>query len=222
VIGEIADGINALWYAAEGDYTNAALSGAAIIPVVGDIGGKGFRQGKKLLKGAKALDKANDARRLYRRATSTKEAAENLVRSSRKLDDAAVLANEGVKGQPIDPALFSRMKSAFQRSGGTIDQSTSAQTFLRSRQAEGVTFDSKTILLSKHPTRTAVFEEFIHTTQHRTGRFAKAIDEFGTTEAIRRMEIEAAEKLIRNRKSWQIPNAETRQTIQRLRQLRNL
>jgi len=91
VIGEIADGINALWYAAEGDYTNAALSGAAIIPVVGDIGGKGFRQGKKLLKGAKALDKLNDARRLYRRTTSTAEAAENIVRSTRKLDDAPAL-----------------------------------------------------------------------------------------------------------------------------------
>jgi len=97
VIGEIADGINALWYAAEGDYTNAALSGAAVIPVVGDIGGKGFRQGKKLLKGAKALDKANDARRLYRRTTSTAEAAENLVRSSRKLDDIPALAKTGGK-----------------------------------------------------------------------------------------------------------------------------
>jgi len=101
VIGEIADGINALWYAAEGDYTNAALSGAAIIPVVGDIGGKGFRQGKKLLKGAKALDKANDARRLYRRATSTKEAAENLVRSTRKLDDAPALARNASKTDDV-------------------------------------------------------------------------------------------------------------------------
>jgi len=105
VIGEIADGINALWYAAEGDYTNAALSGAAIIPVVGDIGGKGFRQGKKLLKGAKALDKLNDARRLYRRTTSTAEAAENLGRSSRKLDDIPALARTSSKTDDVfDPA----------------------------------------------------------------------------------------------------------------------
>jgi len=90
-----------LWYAAEGDYTNAALSGAAIIPVVGDIGGKGFRQGKKLLKGAKALDKANDARRLYRRTTSTAEAAENLVRSSRKLDDIPALARNASKTDDV-------------------------------------------------------------------------------------------------------------------------
>jgi len=106
VIGEIADGINALWYAAEGDYTNAALSGAAIIPVVGDIGGKGFRQGKKLLKGAKALDKLNDARRLYRRTTSTAEAAENIVRSTRKLDDIPALAKTGGEASDSGPLTF--------------------------------------------------------------------------------------------------------------------
>ena len=34
-VGEVADGINAGWYAAEGDYTNAALSAAAMIPFAG-------------------------------------------------------------------------------------------------------------------------------------------------------------------------------------------
>jgi RHS repeat-associated protein len=37
----IADGINALWYASEGDYTNAALSGISILPYAGDLIGKG-------------------------------------------------------------------------------------------------------------------------------------------------------------------------------------
>ncbi|WP_394614549.1 LamG-like jellyroll fold domain-containing protein [Lentzea sp. JNUCC 0626] len=35
VIGEVADGINALWYLAEGDYANAALAAAALIPFAG-------------------------------------------------------------------------------------------------------------------------------------------------------------------------------------------
>lgn len=35
VVGEIADGINALWYLAEGDYLNAALSAAALVPFAG-------------------------------------------------------------------------------------------------------------------------------------------------------------------------------------------
>jgi hypothetical protein len=34
-VGEIADGINAGWYAAEGDYKNAALSAAAMVPFAG-------------------------------------------------------------------------------------------------------------------------------------------------------------------------------------------
>jgi hypothetical protein len=73
-----------------------------------------------------------------------------------------------------------------------------------------------------HPTGTsAVFEEFIHTAQHRTGRFNQAISEFGTAEAVNMMEIEAAQKLIRNRNAWGIPNNETRQVIDRLRVLRN-
>ncbi len=33
--GEVFDGANAIWYAAEGDYLNAGLSTAAMVPVVG-------------------------------------------------------------------------------------------------------------------------------------------------------------------------------------------
>lgn len=35
VVGNAADGINAAWYAAEGDYLNAALSSIGMIPVIG-------------------------------------------------------------------------------------------------------------------------------------------------------------------------------------------
>jgi hypothetical protein len=35
LVGEAADGINAAWYAVEGDYANAALSAAATIPGLG-------------------------------------------------------------------------------------------------------------------------------------------------------------------------------------------
>jgi hypothetical protein len=46
VVGAVPDGINALWYAAEGDATNAALSGAALVPLVGDAAGAGKFVGK--------------------------------------------------------------------------------------------------------------------------------------------------------------------------------
>jgi hypothetical protein len=35
VVGEPADAANAAWYTAEGDYTNAALSAAAMVPIAG-------------------------------------------------------------------------------------------------------------------------------------------------------------------------------------------
>lgn len=66
----------------------------------------------------------------------------------------------------------------------------------------------------KNPTTSAVFEEFIHSTQNRTGR--------ATGDNWLQMEIEAQEKLIRYRKAYGIPNNETRQTIQALRDYRKL
>ena len=42
IAGEVADGLNALWYSAEGDYLDAALSTGAMVPVIGWVstGGK--------------------------------------------------------------------------------------------------------------------------------------------------------------------------------------
>lgn len=54
ILGEPADGVNALWYAAEGDRTNAALSAAGMIPGLG-WGATGAKLG---IKGVKAADEA--------------------------------------------------------------------------------------------------------------------------------------------------------------------
>ena len=43
VLGELFDGINAVIYISEGDFLNASLSALSVIPVVGDIAGKGGR-----------------------------------------------------------------------------------------------------------------------------------------------------------------------------------
>lgn len=51
-IGELADGVNALLYVAEGDYTNAALSGASMIPVIGNSATVA-KWGNKAVKGVK-------------------------------------------------------------------------------------------------------------------------------------------------------------------------
>lgn len=54
----ISDGVNAAWYAAEGDYTNAAISAASMLP-----GGDIAKVGKWAAKGVKAAKEANGARR---------------------------------------------------------------------------------------------------------------------------------------------------------------
>lgn len=46
LVGEAADGLNGLWYTAEGDYVNAGLSYAGMVPFVGwfSVGGKWVRR----------------------------------------------------------------------------------------------------------------------------------------------------------------------------------
>ncbi|WP_338596267.1 hypothetical protein [Saccharopolyspora sp. SCSIO 74807] len=55
-IGELADGANAAWYAAEGDHLNASLSAAAMIP----IGGWAATGSKFAGKGVKAVTEGTD------------------------------------------------------------------------------------------------------------------------------------------------------------------
>ncbi|HCA95790.1 MAG TPA: hypothetical protein DEP38_14460, partial [Cyanobacteria bacterium UBA9226] len=62
VIGAVADLGNAAWYAAEGDYANAALSGISAIPGLGDAVGAVAKGGKiiaKVAKGNKLLTGAS-------------------------------------------------------------------------------------------------------------------------------------------------------------------
>jgi hypothetical protein len=126
-----------------------------------------------------------------------------------------------IADEPIEPALFMRMKAAFERHGGRILQSAEIDRYLQSRGAEGITDNAKQILLPTRPSCAAVFEEFIHTAQHRTGRFNRLVEQVGNVEAERLLEMEAATKLIRNRKAWGVSNAATRVTIARLRRLRS-
>ncbi len=85
----------------------------------------------------------------------------------------------------------------------------------------GVTHNAKEVLLPTNATRTAVFEEFIHTAQFRTGKFNQLIEQFGNAEAERLLEIEAAERLIQNQKAWGLPQNEIDAVVKRLAQLRN-
>ncbi|WP_217582111.1 hypothetical protein, partial [Lysinibacillus sp. GbtcB16] len=62
VVGEVADGVNGIIYAARGDKVNAALSFGAMIPVVGNAAtaGKWINKGAKTAKGiSESAQKAN-------------------------------------------------------------------------------------------------------------------------------------------------------------------
>jgi hypothetical protein len=119
------------------------------------------------------------------------------------------------------------MKAAFEKNGGSILQNADIDAYLLWRAKQmgatnvgGVTRNAKEIDLPTNATRTAVFEEFIHTAQFRTGRFDRAIERFGNIEAERLMEIEAAEKLIQNQRAWKLPQGEIDAVVKRLDLLR--
>jgi hypothetical protein len=133
-----------------------------------------------------------------------------------------------IGGEPINPADLARMKAAFEKNGGSILSNEDIDAYLawRARQmgasnVGGVTRNAKEIDLPTNATRTAVFEEFIHTAQFRTGRFNELVAKYGNAEAERLLEIEAAEKLIKNQKAWNLPQNEIDAVVKRLEQLRN-
>lgn len=115
---------------------------------------------------------------------------------------------------PMDADRFNRMKNAFEKQGGLIVKEDEALPLLNYHGVEASTLDATTIAFRPNPSTSAVFEEFIHATQYRTGR--------ANGSNIIQMEIEAKEKLINFRKAYRIPNSETRDTIQQLREYRQM
>jgi RHS repeat-associated protein len=127
-------------------------------------------------------------------------------------DDFGVAAEGGLysttAGQGMESGLFGRIQSAFQRQGGVMQADADSTRLLNTLGVEGATADAKTILLPQNPSTSAVYEELIHSAQYRAGM----------TDPLQ-MEIEAAQKLIRFSDAYNIPAAETQQTINRLNSL---
>ena len=122
----------------------------------------------------------------------------------------ARLASE-VAGDEMDLRLFQRIKEAFEKNGGDIDQSELAQYQLWELHLQGLCVNEKHILLLPNPSTATVFEEFIHATQFRTGRIEKWKKAFGEAGARAAAEIEAKIKLLRNQHAWGISDAEAAQ-----------
>lgn len=94
VAGAAFDGVHAAWYAAEGDWKNAALSAAGAVPFAGDAA-----TAAKL--GSKAVDAANAAKKAEQATEAAK--AKNLARFEKKLpkDADSVKVNDIPDGEVL-------------------------------------------------------------------------------------------------------------------------
>ncbi len=99
VVGEIADGANALIYVAEGDYVNAAISAAAMVPGAG-MAATGAKYGKKAVDAVQAGKVVKEAAE----AAAEKAAKEAAEKAAKEAAEAAAkttarkAANKGQKG----------------------------------------------------------------------------------------------------------------------------
>jgi len=101
----------------------------------------------------------------------------------------------------MDPALFSRIQTAFQSQPGRIMASdASSEAYLGpDLRIEGETLNQNVIALRMNPSTSSVYEELIHTTQLRNGMTD-----------VTQMEIQAAQKLIKFADQYKIPPAEVK------------
>lgn len=127
VIGEIADGANALYYLAEGDYLNAGISAAALIPVAGDaatgarLAGRALKLADDAVEGARVADDIVDGARVAEEAGAAARAAE----------EAGAAARRGKPGSDW-PQLSGMLRDAARGKGnfgigeGTFEQASAA------------------------------------------------------------------------------------------------
>ncbi|OHB56974.1 MAG: hypothetical protein A2173_09250 [Planctomycetes bacterium RBG_13_44_8b] len=128
----ISDAANALIYAGRGQWSNAAISGIAIIPYIGDLG-KGGKYGAKALKAAdkvndlrKAADKANDLRKAVDKTSDLRKAVDKTSDLAKYSDEAAELTKNVLKHNDDQAALIKLAKDA-KKSGVSADD---AETLL--------------------------------------------------------------------------------------------
>ena len=141
----LADATNAAVSLYRGNYVDAAINAASILPA-GDS--------------AKAL-------KLRKPAKEAMQAASGQV--AKRLDNVAsnrALLNQGARASELaDQALLDKLKSR----GFTIDQSADIQRYLDYRKANAATFLDKDLLLRPDPRKIEVLEEYLPNVQRKIG-----------------------------------------------------
>lgn len=148
-VGEIFDGINAVIYIARGDYVNAALSTAAMIPVAG-WAATGAKFVGKVAKVIKVADKAADAAKIAEkvipkaeeiaklakdldRAATVSEAVGKAARAGEKATEAIAIAEAGLTKEA---KIFDALEQPLSHTDDILDASP-ASKFLKAPPVEG-------------------------------------------------------------------------------------
>lgn len=108
--------------------------------------------------------------------------------------------------EPMPKKQLHKIEKAFKAQGGLIQYGEETDAYLKSKNAEAITYNDKTILLKQNPGRASVFEELIHATQYRNG------ENDGSYVSRLNCEIETQKKLLRNNKAYKLTEAEVEQT----------
>lgn len=110
---------------------------------------------------------------------------------------------------------FQRICKSFRSKGGVIQMNDATDEYLNFKNAEAITYDSKTIVIKQNPSRASVFEELIHTFQYRIG------ENDGSYDSRLKCEIAAQKKLIKYSKEYKLTENEIEQTEMALKAYEN-
>ena len=127
-----------------------------------------------------------------------------------------------IKGKPINLKLLKKLQKEFENIGGALLHNDESFEYIASREKiegvdiEAITFNEELILLNKNATTSAVYEELIHATQYRTGKYDAWVTKHGNEIAKNLMEKEAAEELIERAAEWKLPKEEIKLIKERL------
>ena len=94
-VGAAFDGINTAWYAAEGDWSNALLSGLAFVPGIGEAVGTGKTSVKI---GGKVVGHMEDAADIAKAAEKAGEAAGKAGKAEKRAGELGKYVDEAIEG----------------------------------------------------------------------------------------------------------------------------
>tara|TARA_R110002012_G_scaffold314655_1_gene527604 strand:- start:112 stop:1026 length:915 start_codon:yes stop_codon:yes gene_type:complete len=119
LVGEVADGLNASWYAKEGKYGDAALSGAAMIPGAGWAAG-GTKLAKHMSKLKRVLGFGDKTKDVSKIVDAGKDINKNVEVSNIVKSDDLFMKKPTNYGDAYEPAQYNSMfKGAI---GGMTEQ----------------------------------------------------------------------------------------------------